>query len=128
MREVSPHLSSPDFATLARHAGRPVLVDLEGRHPVVFPVGGDRVVHSMEVTRLLRRFPLSQYQLHQDAQGGFRFSYRGPVAEDEFLPALLELLNHPRSLRVGVSTAESGTRGKVSVYRSDRKPLPSGIR
>ena len=116
-----------DFAMLTRHAGRPVLVELEGRQPVVFPVGGDRVVHSMEVTRLLRRFSLSQYQLHQDAQGGFRFFYRGPVAEDEFLPALRELLNRPLSLRVEVLSDESGTRRKVTVYRSDRKPVPSGI-
>ena len=98
-----------DFATLAWHAGRPVLVDLEGRHPVLFPVGGDRVVHSMEVTRLLRRFPLTQYRLHQDEDGGFRFSYRGLVPEDEFLPALRELLNSPRSLTVEVLSAESGT-------------------
>lgn len=113
-----------DFAALAWHEGRPVLVDLEGRQPVVFPIGGDRVVHSMEVTRLLRRFPLMQYQLHQDADGGFRFSYRGFAAEDELLPALRELLNSPRSLTVEASPAERATRRKVEVYRSDRKPGP----
>ena len=76
-----------DFAALARHAGRPVLVDLEGRCPVLFPVNGDRVVHSMEVTRLLRQFPLTQYRLHQDEDGGFHFFYRGLGLEDESCPA-----------------------------------------
>ena len=61
-----------DFASLAWHDGRPTLVGLEGRRPVCFP-SGDRIVHSMEVTRLLRKFPLAQYQLHQDEEGGFRF-------------------------------------------------------
>jgi len=114
-----------DFASLASHAGRPVLVDLEGRHPVVFPVGGDRVVHSMEVTRLLRRFPLSQYQLHQDADGGFRFSYRGLASEDDLQSALRELLGNPGSLTVEALSAEREARRKVDVYRSDRKPTPS---
>ncbi|MEO2091505.1 MAG: AMP-binding protein, partial [Gemmataceae bacterium] len=111
-----------DFAALARHAGRPVLIDLEGRRPVVFPVGSDRVVHSMEVTRLLRRFPLTHYQLHQDAGGDFRFSYRGFATEDDLHSALRELLNDPRSLVVEVLPAECGTRRKVDVYRSDRRP------
>lgn len=113
-----------DFASLARHAGRPVLVDLEGRRPVAFPVGGDRVVHSMEVTRLLRRFPLTHYQLHQDADGGFRFSYRGFSTEDDLRSALRELLNDPRSLVVEVLPAESNTRRKAAVYRSDRQMAP----
>jgi hypothetical protein len=37
----------------------------------------------MEVTRALRKFPLAQYQLHQDEAGGFRFAYRGVASEDE---------------------------------------------
>jgi phenylacetate-CoA ligase len=116
-----------DFAALARQAGRPVLIELEGRRPVVFPVGGDRVVHCMEVTRLLRRFPFSQYQLHQDEDGGFRFSYRGHVSEDEFLPALHELLSHPRTFTVETLSGDGGTRRKVDVYRSDREPVPSSV-
>jgi phenylacetate-CoA ligase len=111
-----------DFASLTRHAGRPVLVDLEGRRPVVFPVAGDRIVHSMEVTRLLRRYPLTQYQLHQDADGGFRFAYRGLVPEGELSAALHELLHSPPSLSVEMLTADETSGRKVQVYRSDRTP------
>jgi phenylacetate-CoA ligase len=114
-----------DFASLAWHAGRPVLVELEGRQPVIFPVGSGRIVHSMEVTRLLRRFPLTHYQLHQDADGGFRFSYRGFVTEDELGAALRELLGGRPALTVEVLPAAADARRKVEVYRSDRKPVPA---
>jgi len=89
-----------DFASLRWQAGKPVLIELEGRQPVLFPVAGGRIVHSMEITRLLRRFPLSQYQLHQDANGGFRFRYRGASAADDLRAALHDLLNKPDSLIV----------------------------
>lgn len=114
-----------DFAALTTHAGRRVLVDLEGRQPVVFPLAGDRVVHSMEVTRLLRQFPLTHYQLHQDADGGFRFGYRGTAAEDDLQAALRELLGNPPSLAVELLPADFDTRRKVVAYRSDRKPTPT---
>jgi phenylacetate-CoA ligase len=111
-----------DFASLAWHAGRPVLIDLEGRQPVIFPVGGDRIVHSMEITRLLRRFPLTQYQLHQDADGGFRFAYRGATHEDELRPLLHDLLNKPRSLNLEELPPDDGIAlRKFVVYSSDRK-------
>jgi phenylacetate-CoA ligase len=115
-----------DFASLTLQAGRPVLVELEGRRPVVFPVSGDRIVHSMEVTRLLRRFPLTQYQLHQDADGGFRFSSRGLVPEGELQAALHELLHAPPSLSVEVLPADGPINRKVQVYRSDRRGTPPG--
>ena len=57
-----------DYASLAWFDGRPTLVGLEGRRPVCFPTG-DRVVHSMEVTRLMRKFPLAQFQLQARRAG-----------------------------------------------------------
>lgn len=107
-----------DFASLAWHDGRTVLVELEGRKPVVFPVPGDRVIHSMEVTRLLRKFPLTQYQLHQDECGGFRFSYRGLIADDELRDALHELLHKPASLVLeGLPPPDASPR-KLVVFHS----------
>jgi phenylacetate-CoA ligase len=106
-----------DFAALERHEGRPTLVGLEGRRPVMFPVG-DRVVHSMEVTRLLRRFPLVQYQLHQDAEGGFRFGYRGAAVEDELREALLDVLGKPKTLLIEQFSPPMHGRRKFQVYHS----------
>jgi phenylacetate-CoA ligase len=106
-----------DFASLSWFDGRPTLVGLEGRKPVCFPVG-DRVVHSMEVTQLMRKFPLSQYQLHQDKNGGFRFGYRGAVSEDELREALLGVLGQPKQLVMDVLPPSAAGRRKLLVYQS----------
>jgi phenylacetate-CoA ligase len=110
-----------DFAALQWHAERPVLIGLEGRQPVVFSTPSGRAVHSMEVTRLLRQFPLVQYRLHQDADGGFRFGYRGGVNVDDLRSALMELLERPRSFNIErLSAAEE--RRKVYEYQSEWVP------
>lgn len=113
-----------DFASLAWRDSRAMLVELEGRQPVVFPVAGDRVVHSMEVTRLLRKFPLSQYQLHQDESGGFRFGYRGLIPADELRGALHELLHKPSSLVVEELPPLEASPRKTQVYHSARTVSP----
>lgn len=107
-----------DFAALAQFGGRPTLVGLEGRQPVSFPIAGGRVVHSMEVTRLARQFPLTQYLLHQDAEGGFRFAYRGGVNEDELRTALFDLLGKPPKLIVEELPPLPPGQRKVPVYQS----------
>lgn len=104
-----------DYASLAMHDGTPMLVDLQGRKPVCFPIG-DRVVHSMEVTRLLRPLPLAQFQLHQDEAGGFRFGYRGAINEAEVRAALHELLGKPE--RLIVEEMPLAKHRKVTVYQS----------
>jgi len=118
-----------DYASLAWHEGRPTLIDLEGREPVLFPVAGDRVVHSMEITRLLRRFPLVQYQLHQDEAGSFLFAYRGSVDEDQLRMALHDLLGQPRSLEMRPLAPLPPGRRKVPMYYSRRSvahtPMPN---
>ena len=105
-----------DFASLAWCDGRPTLVGLEGRRPVCFPTGG-RVVHSMEVTRLMRKFPLARYQLHQDEHGDFRFAFRGAASDDELRGALHELLGHAAEILIERLPATSA-RPKMVVYQS----------
>jgi phenylacetate-CoA ligase len=107
-----------DFASRKRVNGKTILVELEGRQPVIFPVK-DRIVHSMEVTRLLRKFPVRQYQLHQDAGGGFRFRYRGSASAHDLEAALRELLNTPGTLVVEEIPAAEAMPRKVVAYRSE---------
>jgi hypothetical protein len=82
----------------------------------------------MEVTRALRKFPLAQYQLHQDEQGGFRFAYRGAASEDELREALALLLRQPARLQIEELLPGTSGRQKVQVYRSlhPAASLPSG--
>lgn len=113
-----------DFAALDWQNERPVLVGLEGRRPVLFPTPDGRVVHSMEVSRLLRRFPLVQFQLHQDADGRFLFSYRGRIDADEIRRALTEFLGRPLALTMTELPPPPSTRRKIHEYQSDmRVPL-----
>jgi phenylacetate-CoA ligase len=105
-----------DFAALNWFDGRPTLVGLEGRRPVCFPVG-NQVIHSMEVTRLLRKFPVTHYQLHQDERGGFRFAFRGVANEVDLRAALHELLGPAARLQVERLSA-TATRPKVLAYQS----------
>jgi phenylacetate-CoA ligase len=106
-----------DFASLAWHEARAALVGLEGRQPVCFPCG-DAVVHSMEVTRLLRPFSLTQYQLQQDDVGGFRFRYRGAAPEAELRETLHHLLGKPQQLVVEELPPTSSGPRKLLVYES----------
>jgi phenylacetate-CoA ligase len=106
-----------DRASLAWRDGRPFLVDLEGRAPVAFPTE-ERIVHSMEVTRLARRFPLVQYELHQDAEGAFRFGYRGAVSANELREALFDVLGNGARLVVEELPPPTAQRRKSVVYRS----------
>lgn len=120
-----------DFASLerivARSDARPdeppgertVLVGLEGRPPVEFLTAAGDIVHSMEVSRGLRRFPLIQFQLHQDRGKGFHFRFRGDVSVAEVREHLYDLLGRPALLTIEpLPPLEPGQR-KVLQYSSD---------
>ena len=116
-----------DFGELEWHDGRPLIVGLEGRPPVLFHTPS-RVIHSMEVSRLLRQFPLVQYSLHQNSEGGFCFRYRGGVNREDLRLALMELLGKPASLGIERLTAPHAEQRKVYEYRSDFKlPVESDV-
>lgn len=107
-----------DLAALAWHQGRPVLQELEGRPPVVFPVPDGRVVHCMEVSRALRPYPLVQYRLHQDAGGAFRFGYQGGGDIDGVRSVLHDLLGASASLTIEALPAKSPGGRKVLQFQS----------
>jgi phenylacetate-CoA ligase len=105
-----------DFAALAWHDGRPVLHELEGRQGVLFRAADGRTVHSMEISRRLRRYPLIQFTLRQGA-GGFDFRYRGAVDVDALRAELAALLG--TSANIGIDQfAEPVPRGRKVVQFS----------
>lgn len=116
-----------DFASLERRDARPdeppgertVLVGLEGRPPVEFLTLAGEVVHSMEVSRGLRRFPLVQFQLHQDRERGFHFRFRGDVSVAELREHLYDLLGRPATLTIEPLPPLKPGQRKVLQYSSD---------
>jgi phenylacetate-CoA ligase len=116
-----------DYASLAWHDGHATLVGLEGRQPVCFPTTTG-VVHSMEVTRLVRQFPIVRYQLYQDAVGGFTFSYRGFADASELKAALFELLEKPARLEIAELPAALSDKQKSTVYVSDHPAAAASLR
>jgi phenylacetate-CoA ligase len=107
-----------DFAAIEHRDGKTFLAGLEGRIPVEFPLPSGRVVHSMEVTRLMRQHPLLQYRLHQDADGGFSFSYRGNVDERALTQQLSRLLEAPTQFTVRQLTGASVGK-KIPEFQSE---------
>ncbi len=89
-----------DFAAMRRDGSRTILCDYQGRVPVLFELATGRTVHCMEVTRLMRRYPLMQYKLHQVDRDHFQFGYRGHVDIDALTLELSSLLDAPRVLEV----------------------------
>jgi phenylacetate-CoA ligase len=107
-----------DFAALEWHDGHPVLTDLEGREPVVFRTVDRELVHGMDVSRALRRFPLVQFQLTQRTPREFKFAYRGSVNEEELQTALMDLLGRSAQVEFGMLPPPGPARIKVRQYFS----------
>lgn len=83
-----------DFAAMTWEEDAPRLESIEGRAPVSFllPDGSRR--NNMEVTRTLADLPLTQFSLHQNADGSLVFRFRGPEELAERVSQRLESLLH----------------------------------
>ena len=57
--------------------GRPVLVGLEGRPPVVFRGATGQVINNIDISNALKPFGLAQFALHQAGDGTLRLRVRG---------------------------------------------------
>jgi phenylacetate-CoA ligase len=58
-----------DHAALGLVRGEPVLLGLAGRRPVRFRARDGRWLNNIDVSHALRHLPLSQFGLHQSADG-----------------------------------------------------------
>lgn len=105
-----------DYAALEFHGGRPVLVDLEGRPPVVFRAADGRPVNNVDVSNVLRPFAIAQFNLHQSSNGSLRFRMRDAAVDEETIrDALLSLFGKSQWLTIEPITADD----KVVQYTSD---------
>lgn len=101
----------------------PRLLDLEGRAPVVFRRADGSPVNPVDVSRVLREFPLVQHELVQRRGGAVELTVRplGAAAPLKALRRALEELFGPGvALRVRASkTLGLRDGGKVLPYRSE---------
>ena len=67
-----------DHAALLFGGSEPVLVDLEGRPPVMFRTMSGERINNIEVTHLLQKFAIAQYTLHQSRDGHLRLRVTRP--------------------------------------------------
>jgi phenylacetate-CoA ligase len=68
-----------DYASLESTGGNRVLVGFEGRQPVEYRASDGRTVHSMELTRLMRRYPVHRYQMRNLEGGDYELVVRGDI-------------------------------------------------
>ncbi|MBL8058871.1 MAG: hypothetical protein JNK29_19355 [Anaerolineales bacterium] len=113
-----------DHAALAFQGRQPLVVDLEGRPPVLFRAATGGVLNTLDVTAALKPLALPQFQLHQAADGALRLRLRG--AEALAAPAraaLLDLFGQAQALTVESLPDAAGPGDKVMQYTSE---LPLG--
>lgn len=65
-----------DYASLEWHAGRPFLVGLEGRPPVLFRGPHGHALSPLDVSKALAPFAIPQFTLHQSADGALQMKIR----------------------------------------------------
>jgi phenylacetate-CoA ligase len=88
-----------DFAALEIIEGRRILVGLEGRQPIEYPTESGKVVHSMEVIRLMRRFPIAHYALKNITSQTYELTIRGDVDRSLFEKEIFTLLGKSNLIR-----------------------------
>ncbi len=80
-----------DFASLAHIDGHRLLVGLEGRQPIEYPTTDGPIVHSMELTRLMRRYPVLRYELRSRGELDYQLEYVGDIDHVALNSELVEL-------------------------------------
>jgi phenylacetate-CoA ligase len=109
-----------DWASLRFDGRQPVLVDLEGRAPVVFQSTSGQPVNNIDVTGALKRFALPQFTLHQSRDGSLTLTLPPGRASHTDLRAALAALFGPRHpLTILESATFAGASGKVLQYTRD---------
>jgi phenylacetate-CoA ligase len=105
-----------DFARLEWRGETPLLVDLEGRPPVLFRTLDDRPLNNIDISMALRPLAIAQYTLHQNADGSLRLRLDAAAPLDDARAALLELFGAAQRLTIEPLT---GPRHKFVQYTSD---------
>lgn len=106
-----------DYASLRFCNDEVILDGLQGRPPVRFKTPGGEWLNNIEITHVLRPFPLSQFTLHQERNGDLLLRIQGNSPDiDAIRPAILALFGPCQRLTVDTTARFAG---KVIQYTSD---------
>jgi phenylacetate-CoA ligase len=106
--------------------GRPRLLDLEGRAPVLFRAEDGSAVNPVDVSRVLRELPLVQHEFVQRRDGSFELAARPLGGARALDTAALEAALRPLlgagaklSVRFDPALGDRADGGKTPAYRSE---------
>jgi phenylacetate-CoA ligase len=106
-----------DYARLDFRGAMPLLVDFEGRAPVVFRAHDGRPINNIDVSIALRPLPIAQFALHQFADGALRLRvHSAGVDEAQLREAVWALFGAEQPLTI---EALSASGEKVIQYSSE---------
>jgi phenylacetate-CoA ligase len=108
-----------DHARLVRRQGPPLLDGLAGRAPVVFLDEAGRAVNSIDVSYLLKPFPLARYALRQMADRSLKLSVQGPAADRRLMRTVLAKLFGDLPLEVELLASFAPGSGKPVPFTTD---------
>jgi phenylacetate-CoA ligase len=108
-----------DCASRAVRGGVTVLEGLEGRAPLVLLDAQGRGVNSIDVSYLLKPFPLARFSLHQRADRSLRLSVQGVGLDEPLIRSVLAKLFAGLPLEiVSLASFASGS-GKLLPYTTE---------
>jgi phenylacetate-CoA ligase len=108
-----------DFARLIFDGSRPILVDLQGRAPVLFRTPAGRWLNNVDVNNALYYFFLERFTMHQFADGSLRLRIQGPYDEPAVRKAMLDLLGEDAELTIEPFPPDNDPRAKMLKFTSD---------
>jgi phenylacetate-CoA ligase len=88
-----------DHAAMEFIAGHRVLIGFEGRQPVEYRASDGRMIHSMQLTQLMRRFPVHRYQMREAGNNAYELHIRGDVDRDTFQREISQLFGTAVQIR-----------------------------
>jgi len=114
-----------DYARLVPTAAGTALAELEGRAPVVFLDAQGRAVNSVDVSYLLKPFPLARYALHQARDRSLRLRLQGFAVDRGLVRAVLTKCFGGLPLEIGDLESPPGASAKLAPYTTE---IPDGWR
>ncbi|HST23738.1 MAG TPA: capsule biosynthesis protein CapK [Blastocatellia bacterium] len=113
-----------DYAAMEFRGSTPVLVNFEGRQPILFIDARGKIINNINVTHALKPFPIAQFSLHQFEDRALLLKMRGiGVDGQKVKSALLDLFGADQTLVIEKLTDENAGEGKVIQYTSDIKDI-----